>query len=57
MVYLFQRYKGASIDLKELADGVRYFKETGEGRENMCDSVKQYAKEMADEKNKKIKAK
>ena len=28
---------------KPLADGVRHFKETEKGRENMCDAVKEYA--------------
>ena len=33
---------------KPLADGVRHFKETEKGRENMCDAVQKYAKKYAD---------
>ena len=32
-----------------MADGVKHFKETEEGREIMCESVKEFAKEYAKE--------
>ena len=37
------------IHYKAWADGVKHFKETEEGREIMCESVKEFAKEYADE--------
>ena len=37
------------IHYKAWADGVKHFKENKEGREIMCESVKEFAKEYADE--------
>lgn len=64
IIYVNGRYRGESrigklmhdfacrsaddMNYKELADGVRYFKEEG-GRLVMCDAVKEYAKEYAQE--------
>lgn len=36
------------IHYKSLANGVKHFKETEEGREIMCESVKNYAKEYGE---------
>lgn len=33
---------------QQFAEGVKHFKETEKGRENMCDAVQEYAKEYAD---------
>ena len=34
--------------VKALANGVKHFKETEEGRETMCESVERYAEEYAE---------
>ena len=45
----FHQKDAEDIHNKVLADGVKHFKETEEGREIMCESVKEFAKEYADE--------
>ena len=47
----FHQKDAEDIHNKVLADGVKHFKETEEGREIMCESVKEYAKEYADERD------
>ena len=47
---LHQR-ESEDMHYKALADGVKHFKETEEGREIMCESVKEYAKVYADERD------
>ena len=47
----FHQKDSEDIHHKVLADGVKHFKETEEGREIMCESVKEYAKEYADERD------
>jgi hypothetical protein len=37
------------MNFRELADGLHHFKETGKGRETMCEAVEEYAKEYAKE--------
>ena len=43
----FQQPDASKINFKELADGVRYFKEEG-GRVDMCEAVEKYAKSYAE---------
>lgn len=47
----FHQKESEDMHYKALADGVKHFKETEEGRETMCESVKEYAKEYADERD------
>lgn len=47
----FHQKESSGMHYKVLADGVKHFKETEEGRETMCESVKEYAKEYADERD------
>ena len=47
----FHQKDAEDIHNKVLADGVKHFKETEEGREIMCESVKEFAKEYADERD------
>ena len=47
----FHQRESEDMHYKALADGVKHFKETEEGREIMCESVKEYAKEYADERD------
>lgn len=47
----FHQRESEDMHYKALADGVRHFKETEEGRKIMCESVKKYAKEYADERD------
>ena len=42
------------IFYEELADGVKYFKENEEGREDMCEAVEKYTKSYADEREVKL---
>ena len=37
------------MNFKELADGLHHFKETEEGRDIMCESVKKYAEDYKTE--------
>ncbi len=46
----FHQRESEDMHYKALADGVKHFKETEEGREIMCESVKEYGRECADEK-------
>ena len=46
----FHQKESSGMHYKVLADGVKHFKETEEGRETMCESVKEYGRECADEK-------
>lgn len=48
---VFHQKESEDMHYKALADGVKHFKETEEGRETMCESVKEYAKEYADERD------
>lgn len=41
----FMQPDASKINFKELADGVRYFKEEG-GWENMCEAVERYANKV-----------
>ena len=43
----FYQKNAKDIFYKELADGVKHFKENEEGREIMCEAVEKYAKEYA----------
>jgi len=43
----FRATSSIGMNYKELADGVHHFKETEEGRDIMCESVKKYAEEYA----------
>ena len=43
----FQQPDASKINFKELADGVRYFKEEG-GWENMCEAVEKYAEKKSE---------
>lgn len=45
----FRATSSTGMNYKELADGVHHFKETEEGRDIMCESVKKYAEEYAAE--------
>ena len=45
----FHQKDAEDIHYKALADGVKHFKETEEGRQIMCESVKEFAKEYAKE--------
>lgn len=45
----FHSLKSEGMNFRELADGLHHFKETGEGRETMCEAVEEYAKEYAKE--------
>ena len=45
----FHQKDAEDIHNKVLADGVKHFKETEEGREIMCESVKEFAREYAKE--------
>ena len=47
----FHQKESEDMHYKALADSVKHFKETEEGRETMCESVKEYAKEYADERD------
>ena len=47
LVHDFKCKNAAEMHYKELAGGVRHFKETEEGREDMCEAVKRYGKEQA----------
>ena len=44
----FHQKNADDIFYKELADGVKHFKENEEGREVMCEAVEKYAKEYAE---------
>ncbi len=41
----FHQKDAKEMHFKTLADGVKHFKETEEGRENMCEAVEKYAEE------------
>ena len=43
----FRSTSSDGMNYKELADGLHHFKETEEGRDVMCESVKKYAEEYA----------
>lgn len=45
----FRSTSSDGMNYKELADGLHHFKETEEGRDVMCESVKKYAEEYAKE--------
>ncbi len=45
----FHQKESEGIHFKALADGVKHFKETEEGREIMCESVEKYAEEYGQE--------
>ena len=47
LVHDFKCKNAGEMHYKELASGVRHFKETEEGREDMCEAVKRYGKEQA----------
>lgn len=49
LIHDFNSLKSEEMNYKELADGVHHFKETEEGRDIMCESVKKYAEEYAEE--------
>ncbi len=44
----FHQKESEGIHFKALADGVKHFKETEEGREIMCESVEKYAQDYAE---------
>ena len=46
----FNQKQSKDIHFKALADGVKHFKETEEGREIMCESVQTYAEKYGDRK-------
>lgn len=48
----FHQKKSDKMHYKELAAGVKHFKETEEGREIMCESVERYAKSYGDKRAK-----
>ncbi|MBR1572566.1 MAG: PD-(D/E)XK nuclease family transposase [Lachnospiraceae bacterium] len=43
----FHSLNSEGMNYKELADGMQHFKETGKGRDTMCEAVEEYAKEYA----------
>ena len=47
----FNSLTSEGMDYKELAGGVHHFKETEEGRDTMCESVKKYAEEYSTTKD------
>ena len=47
LVHDFKCKNANEMHYKELAGGVRHFKETEEGREDMCEAVRRYGKEQA----------
>ena len=51
----FSCKKADNIYFKPLAEGVRHFKETEEGRNEMCESIEKWADKRADEREKKTK--
>ena len=50
MAHDFNCKKADIIHFKPLADGVRHFKETEEGRDAMCESFTKLADKVADER-------
>lgn len=50
LMHDFRCTKSKDIHFKELADGVKHFKETEEGREIMCDAFERLAEEIAAER-------
>ena len=50
MVSDFNQKESKNILFKPLADGVRHFKETEEGREIMCESVQTYAENYGEKR-------
>ena len=47
LVHDFKCKNAGEMYYKELASGLRHFKETEEGREDMCEAVKRYGREQA----------
>ena len=45
----FHSLKSDEMHYKELADGLHHFKETGKGRDTMCEAVTEFAKEYSNE--------
>lgn len=53
LMHDFRCKKSKDMHYKELADGVKHFKEEG-GRNMVCDAVEEYAKRKADEVAKEV---
>ena len=51
LMHDFNSLTSEGMNYKELADGVHHFKETEEGRDTMCESVKKYAEEYSTTKD------
>ena len=51
----FNCKKASNIHFKPLADGVRHFKETEEGREEMCESFEKLANKRAEQRAEQVK--
>jgi predicted transposase/invertase (TIGR01784 family) len=49
LIHDFRCKKSEEMYYGELSEGIKHFKETEEGREIMCDAVKEYAEEYAKE--------
>ena len=49
LMHDFHSLKSEEMNYKELADGLHHFKETGKGRDTMCEAVVEFAKEYAEE--------
>ena len=49
LMHDFNSLTSEGMNYKELAEGIHHFKETEEGRDTMCESVKNYAQEYAEE--------
>lgn len=49
LMHDFKCKRADEIHYRELADGVRHFKETQEGRDTMCEAVRKFAEEWAQE--------
>ena len=47
----FHAKSSAKMNFKELADGIHHYKETEEGRDVMCESVRKYAEEYSANKD------
>ena len=51
LMHDFHSKSSKEMHFKELADGVHHFKETEKGRDIVCESVRKYAEEYAEEKS------
>lgn len=51
LMHDFNSLTSEGMNYKELAEGIHHFKETEEGRDTMCESVKKYAEEYSTTKD------